>query len=161
MCSWCFGFVKPHSLVIGYMAPHGHGAGLAEILARSNGVHSLFASLASNPKNDFGQDCFESERGGWVGQQKSRQHVCQFIQPLVDLLLVSSSPVHPSRYVLVCEWALFRRHADALAFSSQASLSSPAALLRGSWDLISRVISTFIKVISRYNYSYLTDNCTY
>ena len=31
---------------------------------------------------------------------------------------------------------------------------NPDALLRGSGDLVSRVISTLIKVISRYNYSY-------
>ena len=34
-------------------------------------------------------------------------------------------------------------------------------ILRGSWDLVSRVISTLIKVTSRYNYSYPTYNPTY
>ena len=32
------------------------------------------------------------------------------------------------------------------------------AVLRGSWDLVSRVESTLIKVISRYNFRYLTYN---
>ena len=36
----------------------------------------------------------------------------------------------------------------------------PQTLLRGSWDLASRVTSTLIEVISRYNYSYLTYNLT-
>ena len=34
-------------------------------------------------------------------------------------------------------------------------------LLRGSWDLVTRVISILIGVISRNNYSYLTYNPTY
>ena len=34
-------------------------------------------------------------------------------------------------------------------------------ILGGSWDLVSRVISTLIRVISRYNYGYLTCNPTY
>ena len=34
-------------------------------------------------------------------------------------------------------------------------------ILGGSWDLVSRVISTLIGVISNYNYSYLTYNPSY
>ena len=37
----------------------------------------------------------------------------------------------------------------------------PRGILGGSWDLVSRVISTLIGVISKYNYSYLTYNPTY
>ena len=38
---------------------------------------------------------------------------------------------------------------------------SPGTLLGGSWDLVSRVISTLIGVISKYNYSYLSYNLSY
>ena len=34
-------------------------------------------------------------------------------------------------------------------------------LLGGSWDLVTRDISTLIRVISNYNYSYLTYNPSY
>ena len=34
-------------------------------------------------------------------------------------------------------------------------------LLGGSWDLVSRVISTLIGVISNYKYSYLNHNPSY
>ena len=34
-------------------------------------------------------------------------------------------------------------------------------LLGGSWDLVSKVISTLVAVIFRYNYSYLIDNPDY
>ena len=34
-------------------------------------------------------------------------------------------------------------------------------ILGGSWDLVSRVISTLIGVISNYNYSFLTYNPSY
>ena len=35
------------------------------------------------------------------------------------------------------------------------------AILGGSWDLVSRVISTLVGVISNYNYSCLTYNPSY
>ena len=34
-------------------------------------------------------------------------------------------------------------------------------MLGGSWDLVSKVISTLIGVISRYKYSYLIYNASY
>ena len=34
-------------------------------------------------------------------------------------------------------------------------------ILTGSWDLVSRVISTLVGVISNYNCSYLTYNSNY
>ena len=34
-------------------------------------------------------------------------------------------------------------------------------ILGGSWDLVSRVISTVLGVLSNYNYSYLTYNPSY
>ena len=40
-------------------------------------------------------------------------------------------------------------------------LTTAGSLLEGSWDLVSRVISTSTRVISRYNYSYLIYNPVY
>ena len=39
--------------------------------------------------------------------------------------------------------------------------TNPQPLLGGSWDLVSKVISTLIGVISNYKYSYLIYNPTY
>ena len=40
-------------------------------------------------------------------------------------------------------------------------LSCLAGILGGSWDLVSKVISTSIGVIIKYNYSYLIYNPNY
>ena len=37
----------------------------------------------------------------------------------------------------------------------------PKSLLGGSWDLVSKVVSTFIGVVIKYNYRYLADNPNY
>ena len=42
-----------------------------------------------------------------------------------------------------------------------ASLGPRTSILGGSWDLVSRVISTLIGVVSNCNYSYLTCNPSY
>ena len=41
------------------------------------------------------------------------------------------------------------------------SASNPPSLLGGSWDLVSKVISTLIGVISSYKYSYHNYNPSY
>ena len=43
----------------------------------------------------------------------------------------------------------------------QCSCVIPAVVLAGSWDLVSKVISTFIGAISLYSCSYLTDSPNY
>ena len=48
-----------------------------------------------------------------------------------------------------------------MILGKQDSVLVSMELLKGSWDLVSKVISTPIGVISTYNYSYLTYNPTY
>ena len=44
---------------------------------------------------------------------------------------------------------------------SSKVMMAPRRLLGGSWDLVSKVISTLIGVITKYNYSYLISNPSY
>ena len=53
------------------------------------------------------------------------------------------------------------RPAARIATLSRSLSQAFATLLGGSSDLVSRVISTLIGVISNYNYSYLTYNPSY
>ena len=55
------------------------------------------------------------------------------------------------------EWKLLR----TLPIVQSTCALELTTLLRGSRDLVSRVIRTLIKVIRRYNYSYLTYIPTY
>ena len=48
-----------------------------------------------------------------------------------------------------------------LAAWDQGRQQKLGVTLRGSWDLVSRAISTLTEVISRYNYSHLIYNPTY
>ena len=48
-----------------------------------------------------------------------------------------------------------------MILGKQDSVLVSMELLKGSWDIVSKVISTPIGVISTYNYSYLTYNPTY